>query len=557
MNAPHTARPTAAHRWSCLLAALVLLLAGAALHVLYLLRDCPIDLSGDEAHYWEWSRRLDLSYYSKGPLVAYIIAAGRAALAPLSVSLLGDETLAVRGPAILLSVITGFGLYVLAARTTGRPLVALGAVALTFTVPILAAGSMLMTIDAPLAATWVWALVAAHDALQTGRVRSWLACGGLIAIGLLAKFNMLLLFPAVGLAILLEPAYRHNLRRVGPYAATLVASLGMAPILIWNARHEWVSFRHVAGQAGLASATRFDPNGLVEYVLGQAAVTNPIWFIALALAVLAAVRRAANHDPNSGAAPARRLLVLATLTPYAAFLCFSPLTKIQPNWPMLGLLSGLVLLADWLADRLSASAPALIRRRTRWMALGGSVLGVSLVLLGHDTRVLMPLIERLVRDAPAWDLTPAARYDPTARLKGWRTLAAAVGELHAAQRAAGRDPFFLTDDYQTASLLAFYVPGNPPVYSAQSALGGRLSQYDLWENPGRDAERFRGRPVIYVGRPHAVLTDAGADHPAPLQGFRAERIVRFPESGPALQIWPIAVADAFTGYAPTTAPQRY
>ena len=34
-----------------------------------------LDLSPDEAHYWEWSRRLDLSYYSKGPLIAYLIAA--------------------------------------------------------------------------------------------------------------------------------------------------------------------------------------------------------------------------------------------------------------------------------------------------------------------------------------------------------------------------------------------------------------------------------------------------------------------------------------------------
>ena len=36
-------------------------------HLHYLTHDCPVDLSGDEAHYWDWSRQLDLSYYSKGP----------------------------------------------------------------------------------------------------------------------------------------------------------------------------------------------------------------------------------------------------------------------------------------------------------------------------------------------------------------------------------------------------------------------------------------------------------------------------------------------------------
>jgi hypothetical protein len=82
----------------------VLLLGGATAHLAYLLNDCPLDLSGDEAHYWEWSRQLDLSYYSKGPLVAYVIAGGRALLADLSHRWLGNETLAVRGPAIALSV---------------------------------------------------------------------------------------------------------------------------------------------------------------------------------------------------------------------------------------------------------------------------------------------------------------------------------------------------------------------------------------------------------------------------------------------------------------------
>ena len=57
----------------CRLILAAVLTLGFAGHLVYLTRDCPIDLSGDEAHYWDWSRQLDLSYYSKGTLVAYII----------------------------------------------------------------------------------------------------------------------------------------------------------------------------------------------------------------------------------------------------------------------------------------------------------------------------------------------------------------------------------------------------------------------------------------------------------------------------------------------------
>ncbi|MBN2445977.1 MAG: hypothetical protein JXO22_04595, partial [Phycisphaerae bacterium] len=79
------AKPSARYVLACV----ALLLAGAAYNVWFLLDNCAIDLAGDEAHYWEWSRRLDLSYYSKGPLVAYIIHAGRYLFGSWSRSLLG------------------------------------------------------------------------------------------------------------------------------------------------------------------------------------------------------------------------------------------------------------------------------------------------------------------------------------------------------------------------------------------------------------------------------------------------------------------------------------
>ena len=49
------------------------LLVLSVFRIFYILHG-PLDLGPDEAHYWEWSRHLDLSYYSKGPMIAYLIA---------------------------------------------------------------------------------------------------------------------------------------------------------------------------------------------------------------------------------------------------------------------------------------------------------------------------------------------------------------------------------------------------------------------------------------------------------------------------------------------------
>ena len=57
----------------CRLLAVALIVGSALLRLLYLACNCPLDLSPDEAHYWDWSRHLDWSYYSKGPGVAWLI----------------------------------------------------------------------------------------------------------------------------------------------------------------------------------------------------------------------------------------------------------------------------------------------------------------------------------------------------------------------------------------------------------------------------------------------------------------------------------------------------
>src|SRR5213593_4266027 len=90
--------PTA---WLCRICAAALILGGAGLHVAYLALACPLDLAPDEAHYWDWSRHLDWSYYSKGPLVAYLIRASCAVAGSWSQGLIANEMIAVRLPALL------------------------------------------------------------------------------------------------------------------------------------------------------------------------------------------------------------------------------------------------------------------------------------------------------------------------------------------------------------------------------------------------------------------------------------------------------------------------
>src|SRR4029453_13302173 len=103
-------------------------------------------LSGDEAHYWDWSRQLDLSYYSKGPLVAYLIRA--------SCSLFGDTMWAARLPALGPGVGTSLLTYALTLKLFRSDRLALGAVLLNHIVPMFVAGSLLLANDPPFFFLW-------------------------------------------------------------------------------------------------------------------------------------------------------------------------------------------------------------------------------------------------------------------------------------------------------------------------------------------------------------------------------------------------------------------
>jgi 4-amino-4-deoxy-L-arabinose transferase-like glycosyltransferase len=119
----------------------LLLFLFRVLYVLY----SPLDLTPEEAQYWDWSRHLDLSYYSKPPMVAYVNF--------LTTSLLGNTELAVRITPIVLSFLMSIFTYLFAKKLFDERVAIISS-----TLPQLSVGlainSLLMTTDALLIFFW-------------------------------------------------------------------------------------------------------------------------------------------------------------------------------------------------------------------------------------------------------------------------------------------------------------------------------------------------------------------------------------------------------------------
>lgn len=470
------------------LAALFIVLALLA-HAIYLTVDCPLDLSGDEAHYWDWSRQLDLGYYSKGPLVAWIIRG--------SCALLGETAFAVRLPALLLAAAISAVNYWFVLRLFRSDRLALGATLLLAAAPMFVAGSMLMTIDPPMMLGYALATACVAVAYLDHRPRAWPLAGLAIGLASLAKYGALLWYVGLLAWLVLDRDVRRCLREPRFWLMPSATLLALLPTLIWIARHDWVSFRHVATQTGVTPSDGkplLNPLGTLEMIGTQFGTVGPVLFPMVVVAVTHAWRRTREHDR---VAAALRMLLAFGLSFLAVNLLASLRAKIQPNWPAPAYFTLLVVATWFIATRLRSVETWRPWRGWFWIGVVGTTLVV--VPLAHHTQRLYPLA-RWLNESLGANPQPR-RFDPTARLMGHRELG---DRLSAELASLSKDAFVLCEDYQVASLAAFYTTGQPRTFYAGSwfedpRFRRRLTQFDMWDDRRLDRPELLGRDAIYVG----------------------------------------------------------
>jgi len=464
-------------RWKGYRHLTVLWLAGLTLFHLWYVASGAVDLAPDEAHYWEWSRRLDWSYYSKGPMVAYLIAS--------ATRLGGNTEFFVRLPAVLLALGTGVLVSVLARDLFASERAGFLAVLTCGVMPLYAVGSILMTIDAPLVFFWALALFALRRALagpadgrsrgERARLGWWFLFALALGLGFQSKYTMLLVVPCLWGYLLISPSARASVAKPQPYLSVLLGLLISAPVLVWNARHQWVSFRHVLGLAGLSEgAGQLSAKTFLEFLGSQVGVVSPLLFCAMLVAMIHAGRRGLQEKID-----AHLFLFLFSAPLLAFFLLWSIHEKVEGNWAAPAYLAGAISLAGFWEERLQGTPGRAAGRR-----LAGVVALVLLPGLVLDAVAHFPgALGHLGIDIPS-------RIDMTRRLHGWKELGLALGRT--LQEVEGKEVFLMSDRYQIASELAFYVPGQPRVYNIN--LGRRMNQYDIWGGLGA----LRGRDAFFV-----------------------------------------------------------
>ncbi len=341
---------------------LALVAAVTALRWLLLAYD-GTDLFVDEAQYWLWGQHFAFGYYSKPPLIAWVIGA----VTGLARS---DAPFWVRMPGAALHGATAVVLAALAVRVWGRR-AAIWTAAGYLSLPMVSLGSILISTDTVMAPFFAAALLFWRRLVEDRRSQ-WAALAGLmIGVAFLAKYAAIYFLLGAALAALVFPAARVGWRNAAAMLAAFAAVI--LPNLLWNAFNGLATFTHTADNVGwVAGAGRPAPGplGLAEFWASQFAVVGPVIFAALLVAL----------------ARARRMGGLAcfVLVPLLAVSVQSLLDRTNANWAVAAYFAGLPLAMAVLAD-----AP-------RWRAAGLAV--NAAIALALPVLTLMPHLA--LGDAP-------------------------------------------------------------------------------------------------------------------------------------------------------------
>jgi 4-amino-4-deoxy-L-arabinose transferase-like glycosyltransferase len=455
----------------------------------------PLQLYPDEAQYWWWAQSLSLGYFSKPPLIAFIVR--------LTTVLFGNAEWAIRIASPLLHGATSLLLFGIARQAfPDRPRLALWSTLAYLTLPGISYSSGLISTDVPLLFFWALALFAFLRALDDASWRWPILCGIAIGLGLLAKYAMLYFVLGAVVAALVVPAARRVVFSLRGLAILVIAAAVLSPNVFWNAAHGFPTVAHTESNAGWDHA-RFGLAGLADFVGGQFGVFGPL----LMAALLVAFWRIAREKPRSNP---ELILAAFCLPPLLLILVQSFISEANANWAATAYVAGTPLAVDQLR-----------RWGERW------ALWTSLAIDGFVMVVLWIILVA----PPFADAIGAGNIFK--RQEGWKT----IGDAVTAEAQRTPYDFIVTENRSLVAELLYYA-------------GPSRSSIRIWDRDAREANHFEMTMRLTRPAAHVLLLVMPEDASEVLPSFDSaalEKTIVIPVGGHRLRVIRLYDAHDYRG----------
>jgi len=224
----------------------------------------------DEAYYWTWAQNPQFGYYSKPPMIAWLIM--------LTTSIFSNTEIALKLGALLIYPITSCVIYLISNRLFNDTKISFYSAISFITIPAVSMSSLIISTDVILLLYWSLSMLFFIKALQEESNSSWLIAGFFAGCGLLSKYNMIFFIVSVVLILVLNKDYREHFKNKYFYFALIVAVLVFMPNLYWQYQNNFISFEHTKEISQIEKKDLFHINKMFEFLGAQLGVFGPLFF---------------------------------------------------------------------------------------------------------------------------------------------------------------------------------------------------------------------------------------------------------------------------------------
>jgi 4-amino-4-deoxy-L-arabinose transferase-like glycosyltransferase len=418
-----------------------------------------VDLFYDEAQYWLWSRDPAWGYFSKPPLLAWVIG--------LTVKVCGNGEACVRAAAPIFYFGTSLLSFAVANLLYGERTAVWTASVVTLSIGV-SFSSRIISTDVPLLFFWTLALLA-YFKLLLGGPFSWAAVLGLaIGLGLQAKYAMAYFLLGIPLAALIDDGAKRLFWRPALWFSFAIACILIAPNVVWNVMNGFVTFKHTGANIQ-GDGFAFSMLKGIQFIALQFLVIGPIVF-GLLLVVIARI-------PRRDLLRQDRLLLCFSIVPLAIVTVVAFVRGADENWAAPAFIPAAVI------------ATAIMVRRSLWGWLAVSLsigIVVQAVLIIGDATANRLTLPALGKDADIYRRTMLGR-----------PLGEAIGNL--ARHAAA--PTVVSEEYYELALLFYYLRGENLRLFLWPVGTGPKTHYDLNYSATEDVTT----PILFVSQCPAVM----------------------------------------------------
>ena len=257
-----------------LISSLIIIVLTFILLRVFAIISTPLELSADEAQYWLWSKKLNWGYFSKPPMIAWLIH--------VSNNIFGDYDYSIRILAPVIHGINALVIFRLSQEINDNYLAHFLSSLIWLTLPIVGVGSFLMSTDTPLMLIWTTSLLVTVKSYNSDNLFLWSLAGLIAGLALYAKYAALYLPLGLIIFYIINFQNEQNIKLRGLFLFLMNFIIVSLPNVIWNYFNNFQTINHLSSNA-VIDAPSYSLFGTLTFLIAQIAILGPLLLIVFVL----------------------------------------------------------------------------------------------------------------------------------------------------------------------------------------------------------------------------------------------------------------------------------